>query len=80
MSTLFNSSTRRALVIGLAAAALPRSVLGQQQAGLALGIPGGAQVSVRHNFLIKVQNYAAASLNALLASDADYLKTNPRRF
>jgi hypothetical protein len=69
--------TRRAFVSGLAATAFARP-------GYSQSVPlwprhaRGAQVPQRLKFLIRAQNDAAASLNALLATDPDFMKTNPR--
>ena len=77
MARLFKNSIRRAFMTGMAAAALPASVFGQQQTILPR-YPRGAQAPPRLKYLITAQNSAAASLNALLTANTDFVKTNPR--
>ena len=80
MERIFCPPTRRAFISGLAAAAaLPTSILGQPRPEPVWPRRArGAQVPPQLSFLMRAQNEAAASLNAVLAADADFMKTDPR--
>jgi hypothetical protein len=78
MTTPCGTPTRRAFMLsGLTATLLPAISFAQSRA-IPPKYPRGATVPPRIKFLMTAQNAAAASLNRYLASDAEFMKTNPR--
>ncbi|MGY3494366.1 C1 family peptidase [Bradyrhizobium sp. USDA 4502] len=71
------SPSRRKVLTGLAASILTAPALAQQRP-VAARYPRGAQVPPRIKALIQAQTEAAQSLNRLLATSPEFLKTKPR--